>query len=68
MEFQVNRLNKNTFDIFEGKQWGSWTRLRGGKNGVYIADGLKLPRPLVRAVAGKINPKLPTQLVKVDNV
>jgi hypothetical protein len=72
VEHFVVQVNKTTFDVFEGKQWGhgvepnsSWSRLRSGRNGVYVAKGRSLPYALVRALAGAINPTLPTQHVSV---
>jgi len=72
MEYAVLQVNHNTFDVFEGKQWGhgvepnsSWSRLRGGRNGVYVCKGRSLPYATVRELATAINPSLPTQHVSV---
>lgn len=71
-EFYAIKLSHNTFDVFEGTQWGatsdyahntSWSRLRGGRNGVYVQAGRSLPHGLVRELAAAINPKEDKQLV-----
>lgn len=73
MEFYAIRLDYKTFDVFEGKQWGhlaehgnsSWSRLRGGRNGVYVAQGRSLGHSLVKALAAALDPTQQTQLVQV---
>lgn len=64
-EFFCKRVGYNTFDIFQGKQWGSWSRIRAGRNGVYVARGLPLPHALVKALAEQVNPRLSEQHVVV---
>lgn len=64
-EFYAIKLSHNTFDVFEGKQHHPdfWSRLRGGRNGVYVQAGRSLPHGLVRELAAAINPKEDKQLV-----
>ncbi len=63
MRFQVNRVSRNVFDIFEGNQWSDWSRLKAGKNGVFVAQGRSLPYSVVRQIAAAINPTLDKQEV-----
>jgi len=63
MEFQVVRVNRTTFDVFQGKQWGDWSRLRSGRNGVYVAKGRSLSHATTKALAANIDPANATQLV-----
>lgn len=79
MEFFVKRVSRNVFDVFQGKQWGlhsvpgpdgttvdhntSWSRLKGGHSGVYVAKGQKLSYETTKALAQAINPHEPEQLV-----
>jgi len=82
MNFFAVKLAHNTFDVFEGNQWGhhvvltpegqeieqnsSWSRLKGGRNGVYVAKGRSLPHALVRALAEAIDPREDKQLVVLN--
>lgn len=63
MEFQVVRVNRTTFDVFQGKQWGDWSRLRSGRNGVYVAKGRSLSYATTKALAANIDSANATQLV-----
>ena len=82
MEFFVKRVSRNVFDVFQGKQWGfhsvsnpdgttvdhntSWSRLKGGHSGVYVARGQKLSYETTKALAQAINPHEPEQLVTLN--
>lgn len=68
MNFAVLKLSYNTFDVFEGNQYHPdfWSRLRGGRNGVYVCAGRSLPHGLVRELAAAINPKEDKQLVELN--
>lgn len=67
-EFYAVKHSHNTFDVFEGRQFHSdfWSRLRGGRNGVYVQKGRSLPHALVRQLAASINPNEQTQLVNIS--
>lgn len=68
MEFYAVRLDKRTFDVFEGKQYHPdfWSRLRAGKNGVYVAQGRSLPHPITKKLASSIDPHQKTQLITLE--
>ena len=82
MEFFVQRVSRNVFDVFSGKQWGfhsisnpdgttvdhntSWSRLKGGHSGVYVAKGQKLSYETTKALAAAINPQVEKQLVVLN--
>jgi hypothetical protein len=70
MEFYAIKVAHNTFDVFEGKQHHPdfWTRLKAGRNGVYVAKGRSLPHRVVRQLADNIAPNEQTQIIKVDHV
>ena len=62
-EFYVRRVNQSTFDVFEGKQWGSWSRLKGNHFGVYVQKGIRQPHSVVKALTSMINPGLEAQFI-----
>ncbi len=67
-EFYAIKHSHNTFDVFEGKQHHPdfWSRLKAGRNGVYVQKGRSLPHALVRQLAAIIDPKEQTQLLQVS--
>lgn len=65
MHFHIRRVSRNVFDVFEGKQWSSWSRLKAGRNGVYVAQGERLPYSTTKALAAAINPVNEVQEVKL---
>ena len=65
-EFFVKRAGYNTFDVFRGKQFSSWSWLRAGRNGVYVAAGEKVDHQTAKALASAIDPRQATQLVTVN--
>jgi hypothetical protein len=69
MNFHVRKLAHNTFDVFEGNQHceTSWSRLRAGRNGVYVAQGRSLPPAITKQLAANINPRLNMQEVSVGD-
>jgi len=66
MEFFAVRRNKREFDVFEGKQWGDWSHLKAGRNGVYVAEGKPLPHRVLKELVNAINPVKPVQLLVVQ--
>lgn len=66
MDFQVMRVARNVFDVFQGKQWGTWSRLRAGRNGVYVANGERLSYDTTRQLAASIDPREEKQLVTLN--
>lgn len=66
MEFCVQRVSRNVFDVFQGKQWGTWSRLRSGRNGVYVAQGERLSHATTKQLAASINPQEEKQLVVLN--
>ena len=65
MQFFVKRLGRNVFDVFEGRQWGSWSRLKIGRNGVFFVAGNSLHRGVYKALAANINPREEVQSVSL---
>lgn len=66
MNFYIRKLDQRRFDVFEGNQWSSWSRLKGGRKGVFVSDGLSLPYHVVKQLAAQINPALDTQTIVVQ--
>ena len=66
MNFYIRKVDSRRFDVFEGNQWSSWSRLRGGKKGVFVSDGLSLPYHVVKYLASQINPALEEQTIVVE--
>lgn len=66
MNFYIRKLDNRRFDVFEGNQWSSWSRLKGSRKGVFVSDGLSLPYAVVKQLAAQINPSLESQTIVVE--
>lgn len=42
LNIEARRVDRNTFDIFIGKQWSSHIRVRCNKQGLYRVSGMRL--------------------------
>ncbi len=58
-EIEARRIDKYTYDLFFGKQWGSWSRVRQGKNGVYRVAGEKVDHQTLKALNNILAPRMP---------
>lgn len=57
--YEARRIDRNTFDIFIGKQWGTWTRVRQGRNGTYVIAGQKVDHQTLRELNELVAPNMP---------
>jgi hypothetical protein len=57
MEFR--RIDRNTYDMFQGKGWDNHSRVRQGRNGTYVVSGEKLPRQQLRELDEVLHPTMP---------
>ena len=51
---------RNEFDVFTGKGWGNWTRVRRGNVGAYGVAGQRLAHPVMREVSHLLEARIPT--------
>lgn len=56
---EARRLDRNTWDIFVGKQWGDWIRVRLGRTGVYRVAGMRVDHALLRELDRYLAPDMP---------
>ena len=56
---EARRLDRNTWDIFIGKQWGDWIRVRLGRTGFYRVAGMKVDHALLRDLGTYLAPNMP---------
>lgn len=42
LNIEARRVDNNTFDLFIGKQWSTYVRVRNNKHGVYRVSGMRL--------------------------
>ena len=48
MQIEARRIDNNTYDLFLGKQWTDWIRVRQGRNGVYRLAGMRVDHGLLK--------------------
>ncbi len=63
MNFFIRKLDARRFDVFEGKQWSTWSRLKSSRKGVFVEKGLSLPYNIIKALADNTNPNLQEQTI-----
>jgi len=51
----IKRLHSNVFDVFLGKGFEHWTRVRRGHWGVSVIAGARLPKALLKQVADNLH-------------
>lgn len=56
---EIRRVDHNTYDVFQGRQWGTWTRVRKGRNNTYALGGEKLPKALLKFLHDILAPNMP---------
>lgn len=57
MEFR--RVAANVYDVFQGTQWGTHSRVRQTRNGVYVMQGEKLPHRTLKWLNSVLAPNMP---------
>jgi len=60
---EARRLNNNTYDIFQGKQFSAcgsgWSRVRQGKHNTYVVAGEKVDHSTLRWLHSVLAPNMP---------
>ena len=51
----IKKLTPNVFDVFMGKGFDNWTRVRRGHWGISIIAGNRLPKAIIRAIESELN-------------
>jgi len=41
--YEIRRVDHNTYDVFIGKQWADWARVRVGRSSAFVLQGMRLP-------------------------
>ena len=50
----IRKLHNNVFDVFLGKGFDSWTRVRRGHWGVSVINGNRVPKHILKAIASTL--------------
>jgi hypothetical protein len=56
---EIRRIDFNTYDVFQGRQWDTHTRVRKGKHNTYVLLGEKLPKSLLKFLNDILAPNMP---------
>lgn len=56
---EMRRVDNNTYDIFRGKGWDNWTRVRKGRSSTYGVTGMRVPHQTLKDLDQVLNPHLP---------
>jgi hypothetical protein len=50
----IRRLAANVYDVFLGKGWNNWTRVRRNNRGVHIIDGQPLGPFIIKELKARL--------------
>ena len=56
---EIRRVSNFVYDVFQGKQWGTHSRIRQTKQGVYVMFGEKLSHRLLKELSSILAPNMP---------
>lgn len=56
---EIRRISPFVYDVFTGKQWGTHSRVRQTRQGVYVMSGERLPHRVLKALADILAPNMP---------
>jgi hypothetical protein len=56
---ECRRIDAHVYDIFQGKQWDEWSRVRKGRSSTFVLAGNRLPHGLLKALDDILRPNMP---------
>ena len=56
---EIRRVDHRTYDVFQGKQWSTWTRVRQSRHNTYVLGGEKLGHQLLHFLHSILAPNMP---------
>ena len=55
----IRRIDFNTYDLFIGKGWDQWARVRKGRSSTFRLAGEHVPHGLLKFLNGVLSPSFP---------
>lgn len=59
MSIELRRVGPYIYDLFQGNQWSTWSRVRKGRSSTFVMAGEKLPHSLLKDLDGILHPRFP---------
>ena len=59
MTHEARRLDKFTYDIFQGKGWDNWVRVKQGRSSTYRIAGEKITHAELKDLHQILDPRMP---------
>lgn len=56
---ELRRVDHNTYDLFQGKGWNNWTRVRKGRSSTFGVAGQRIPHALMRDLDQVLHKQFP---------
>lgn len=56
---EIRRVDHNTYDLFHGKGWNNWTRVRKGRSSTFGLQGQRIPHSEMKALDEVLHPRMP---------
>lgn len=59
MNYEIRRVNGNTYDVFMGNQWDNWSRVRQGRSSAHVQAGAPLPHGVLKHLNHILDARMP---------
>ncbi len=56
---ELRRVDGNTYDLFQGKGWNNWTRVRKGRSSTFGVSGQRIPHQVMKGLDEILHPQFP---------
>lgn len=56
---EIRRVDHNTYDLFQGKGWDNFTRIRKGRSSTFGVLGQRVPHAMLKDLHDILHPQFP---------
>lgn len=56
---EIRRVDHNTYDLFQGKGWDNFTRVRKGRSSTFGVLGQRVPHAMLKDLDSILHPHFP---------
>jgi hypothetical protein len=59
MQIELRRVGPYVYDLFQGNQWETWSRVRKGRSSTFVLEGERLPHNMLKELDKILTPNMP---------
>ena len=56
---ELRRVGPFVYDLFQGNQWSTWSRVRKGRSSTFVMEGERLSYDMLKALDRILAPNMP---------